>query len=186
MAAAAAVFLLCLLVFLIYWQRRSGSAEGQARSSFQVWSASFSDGGAIPPEYTCDGADLSPNLQWGNAPAGTKSLAVVVHDPDAPADFTHWVAYNIPPGARELAEGASAQSAMPPGSAEGVNSFDRLGYGGPCPPPGEPHHYFFHVYALDVRLDLPQGAGREQLDAAMRQHIVAEGEIVGVYRRGGE
>jgi hypothetical protein len=137
----------------------------------------------IPRRHTCDGANLSPHLQWQSSPAGTKSLAIVMDDPDAPIDFTHWLVYNIPSGVRELAEGASTQGAMPQGSAEGRNNFGRLGYGGPCPPPGNPHHYVFRVYALDLLLHLPPGASKKQLDAAMQLHIVSQGQIVGIYRR---
>lgn len=184
--ALAMIFLLCLLVFLVLWQRRSGSAQGQLRPSLLVRSSGFSDGGVIPRRFTCDGGDASPNLEWPVAPAGTKSFVLVMHDPDAPVDFTHWLAYNIPPGVRGLAEGASAQAAMPQGSAEGANSFSRFGYAGPCPPPGKPHHYVFRLYALDIRLDLPPGATRQQLDAAIARHILAEGQIIGIYRRASE
>jgi Raf kinase inhibitor-like YbhB/YbcL family protein len=175
-----------LLVYLFLWQLPLVPAQGQARSSLQVSSASFSDGGSIPQQFTCDGADGSPNLQWPAAPAGTKSFAIVMDDPDAPVDFTHWLVYNIPPGVHELTQGASAQAAMPRGSAEGANDFRRLGYGGPCPPAGKPHHYGFRIYALDIRLDLPPGAARKQLDSAIKQHIVAEGQIIGIYQRTNE
>jgi hypothetical protein len=184
--AFAMLFLSSLLVFLFLWQLPSVSVQGQARSSLQVRSSDFSEGGAIPRRFTCDGADVSPNLQWTAAPAVAKGFAIVMDDPDASADFTHWLAYNIPPDFRELAEGASAQAAMPPGSAEGTNDFRRHGYGGPCPPAGKPHHYVFRVYALDIRLDLPPGASRKQLDSAIDHHIVAEGQIIAIYRRASE
>jgi hypothetical protein len=180
------LFLPSLLVCLYLWQLRSAPAHGQVRSSLLVRSSDFSDGGAIPRQFTCDGADISPNLQWPVAPAGTKSFAIEMNDPDALVDFTHWLAYNIPPGVHELAQGASAQAAMPHGSAEGANDFRRLGYGGPCPPAGKPHHYVFRLYALDIRLDLPPGAARKQLDSAIESHIVAEGQIIGIYRRTNE
>ena len=141
--AVALIFLPGLLVFLILCPLRSIPVQGQARSSLQVGSVSFSDGGTIPNRHTCDGEDVSPALHWSHPPAGTKSFAVVMNDPDAPVDFTHWMVYNIPPGVWGLAEGASARGAMPQGSAEGTNDFRRLGYGGPCPPPGKPHHYVF-------------------------------------------
>ena len=154
--------------------------------TLHLTSAAFTHGGKIPTRFTCDGADVSPNLQWTAAPTGAKSLAIVMDDPDAAADFTHWLAYNIPPDIRELAEGASAQAAMPHGSAQGTNDFTRIGYGGPCPPAGKPHHYVFRLYALDIRLDLPPGASRIQLDSAIEHHIVAEGQIIGIYRRASE
>ena len=172
----------CVLASVLLWQR-SEPAHGQARASLRVRSASFSDGGSIPRDFTCDGANLSPQLEWQSAPAGTKSLAIVMDDPDAPIDFTHWLVYNIPPGVRELAEGASQQGAMPHGSAEGMNNFGRSGYGGPCPPYGNSHHYVFRVYALDRVLDLSAGATRKQVDAAMRGHVVAQGQIIRIYQR---
>ena len=184
--AAAIGFLVCLTIFVVLWQRHSASVEGQARATLQVQSMSFSNGGAIPRQYTCDGANDSPNLHWRNAPAGTKSFALVMSDPDAPVDFTHWLAYNIPASVRELAEGASARGAMPEGSDEGTNRFGRFGYGGPCPPPGRPHHYVFRVYAVDIRLNLPAGVGRNQLESAIGEHVLAMGEITGLYRRTAE
>jgi hypothetical protein len=178
----AIVLFSCLLASVLLWQP-SEPVHGQARASFGVRSSSFSDGGIIPRRHTCDGADLSPQLEWQSAPAGTKSFAIVMDDPDAPIDFTHWLVYDIPPGVRELAEGASTQGAMPRGSAEGRNNFGRLGYGGPCPPRGNPHHYVFRVYALDIRLDLPAGATRRQVDAAMSGHVATLAQIIGIYRR---
>jgi Raf kinase inhibitor-like YbhB/YbcL family protein len=180
----AIVLFSCLLASVLLWQR-SEPAHGQVRTSFWVRSASFSDGGAIPSDHTCDGADLSPQLQWQSAPAGTKSFAIVVDDPDAPADFTHWLVYNISPGVRDLPQNASTHAAAHQGAAEGTNDFGRSGYGGPCPPRGNPHHYVFRVYALDLLLDLPPGVTRKQLDAAMSGHILAQGQIVGTYQRMG-
>ena len=179
---SAVVLISCVLALLLLWQR-SHIALAQARSGFWVRSSSFSNGKSIPGRYTCDGANLSPQLEWLSAPAGTKSFAVVMDDPDAPSLFTHWLVYNIPPEVRELAEGASRRGAMPQGSVEGRNDFGRPGYGGPCPPPGRPHHYVFRVYALDVRLDLSAGAIRKQMDAAMSADVVAQGQIVGTYQR---
>lgn len=184
-ATASVSLLLGLLVFTSTGQWRSGAAHGQASSGLKVQSSSFSSGQAIPRQYTCDGANLSPNLQWQAAPPKTKSFAIVMRDSDAPIDFAHWLVYNIPPAIHGLAEGASLQSTMPNISSEGVNDFGRSGYGGPCPPPGKLHHYIFHVYALDARLSLPRGAGKIQLDPAIRPHILAEGRIVGVYQRFG-
>lgn len=180
---AGFAILIGLLALLTHSRRQSTSAQSRLDDPIAVSSLSFSDGGAIPQRYTCDGADISPNLQWPTAPNGTKSVALVMHDPDAPVDFTHWLAFNIPPGAHELAEGASASGAMPKGSAEGINNFGRTGYGGPCPPPGKPHHYVFQLYALDSRLDLPSAVERERLESAMKLHIIGSGEIVGIYGR---
>ncbi len=181
--AFVVVFLLGLLALITFSQRESNTAHGRTQAPLQVSSSSFSAGGAIPRRFTCDGAGISPNLQWTSAPAGTKSFAVVMHDPDATVDFTHWLAYNIEPNIHELAEGASPHTAMPQGFAEGINSFGRFGYGGPCPPAGKPHHYVFQIYALDARLDLPPGAARNQLETAIKQHVIAEGQTVGIYGR---
>lgn len=179
----AIILLLGLLLLRTFSGRRLGFAQGRAAMSLQVGSSSFSNGGAIPRQYTCDGAGISPSLKWTATPARTKSFAIVMHDPDALLDFTHWLAYNIPPDAHELTEGASARGTMPHGSAEGSNSFGRPGYGGPCPPAGKLHHYVFDLYGLDTRLDLLPGAARDRLEAAMKQHVVAQGQIIGVYER---
>jgi hypothetical protein len=179
---SAIVLLSCLLASNLLWQP-SGPAHGQARTSFWVRSSSFSNGKSIPSRYTCDGANLSPQLEWQSAPAGTKSFAIVMDDPDAPIDFTHWLVYNIAPGVRELAEDASQRGAMPHGSVEGRNDFGRSGYGGPCPPPGNPHHYVFRVYALDLPLNLLMMPTKNQMESTIRGHIIAQGQIVGTYQR---
>lgn len=150
----------------------------------QLKSASFGDGAGIPSRYTCDGTGVSPGLEWSGAPAATRSYALIVHDPDAPVDFTHWLAYDIPTDVHQLAEGASTNGAMPHGALEGMNGFRSMGYGGPCPPPGKPHRYIFLLYALDTTLGLAAGATREQLESAMRSHIVASGRLTGTYGRG--
>jgi Raf kinase inhibitor-like YbhB/YbcL family protein len=180
----AIVFLFCLLASVLLW-RPSKPVQGQERPALRLHSLSFSDGGRIPRRYTCDGANLSPQLQWQSAPAGTKSLAIIMYDPDA-LSFIHWLVWNIPPDARELAEGASPQGSMPHGFVEGRNDFRSIGYGGPCPPPGNPHHYVFSMYALDVRLDISAGATRRQLNAAMMGHVLDQGQIVGIYQRMGQ
>ncbi|MBE0596473.1 MAG: YbhB/YbcL family Raf kinase inhibitor-like protein [Desulfuromonadales bacterium] len=137
----------------------------------------------IPQHYTCDGDNVSPPLAWGNVPEGTRSLALVADDPDAPGGvFTHWVLYNLPPEIRELPEDVRRDEILPSGAMQGINDFDRIGYGGPCPPGGT-HRYFFTLYALDRRLELEPGATKEQLRQAMRGHIVAEAQIVGKYSR---
>jgi Raf kinase inhibitor-like YbhB/YbcL family protein len=184
--AIVAAALGCLLAFLLLAQHSSTSSEVQAGPSIKFRSTSFANSASIPSRYTCDGADVSPGLEWSGAPPGTKSFALVMHDPDAPVDFTHWLAYDIPSGVDHLSEGASNDGAMPKGSAEGVNSFRRIGYGGPCPPAGKPHHYIFLFYALDADPGLPAGATREQLESAMRGHIVATGRLNGSYKRRGD
>lgn len=183
-AVMLAVLVLCALAVLLLRQRRASPAAVQAGPSMQVTSSSFSDGALIPARFTCDGDNLSPDLAWSGAPTATKAFALILHDPDAPVDFTHWLVYNIPADVRQVAEGASNRGAMPPGSSEGKNDFARMGYGGPCPPPGKAHHYLFRVLALDSNLGLPGGASREQFDSATEGHIVSQGQIVGLYQRG--
>lgn len=149
----------------------------------EVRSEAFEDGDRIPRKYTADGDDVSPPLRWGSPPSQTRSFAVICDDPDAPhGTFVHWTAWNIKADERSLLEG------LPPtadtyGVRQGRNGFGRTGYGGPSPPPGKPHRYRFHVYALDVRPDLLSGATRAELERAMRGHVLAEGVLEGSYGR---
>jgi Raf kinase inhibitor-like YbhB/YbcL family protein len=153
-----------------------------APSTIQVLSKAFDAGGAIPARFTCDGQNLSPDLAWSNLPAGTKSLVVICDDPDAPAGtWVHWVLYDLPASEKGLAEGV--QAAAPSGACHGPNSWSRMGYGGPCPPPGKLHRYFFKVYALDAPLGLAAGATKAQVLEAMKAHVLAQGEIMGTYKR---
>jgi Raf kinase inhibitor-like YbhB/YbcL family protein len=181
---------LCLLVVAVACHREDDIAQKPRHPAIELQSSGFANGGVIPQRYTCDGAGVSPDLHWSPAPNATKSLALVMHDPDAFFDFTHWIVFNIPPGAGSLPEGASgrssAQSSLPAGSSEGTNDFGRPGYGGPCPPGVKSHRYVFHLYALDTPLDVPPEAGRKQFDSAIRGHILAEGRITGTYRRGNQ
>lgn len=148
--------------------------------SITLTSKAFSDGGPIPNQFTCSGADLSPPLGWSGAPSGTKSLALTVIDPDAPTKhFVHWVLFNLPPGTTELPEGGPP----PPGSVQGRNDFGSSGYRGPCPPPGGPHHYHFKVYALDTVLSLPAGASEPSFESAGQGHVLASGELIGTFQR---
>ena len=156
------------------------------QASLRISSSSFTDGGKMPSKLTCDGANLSPQIQLPPPPAGTKSFAIVVDDPDALVAFTHWLAYSIPADTHELPEGASAPSRQLDHAAEGINSFGRTGYGGPCPPEGKPHHYVFRIYALDTIPTLPSGASADQVSAAIQGHVLAEGRIIGLYARGGD
>lgn len=174
---------LCPLAILVACHHQPEFAQGSAHPSMQVRSSGFSNGSELASRFTCDGANVSPDLQWSVPPAGTKSLALVMHDPDALVDFTHWIVFDLRPDAGSLAEGASGQGILPQGSTEGMNDFDQRGYGGPCPPGDKPHRYVFHVYALDTRLELTASVNRRQLDSAISRHILADGEITGTYRR---
>lgn len=150
----------------------------------QITSSAFSEGNPIPVEYTCDGSDVSPDLKWASVPANAKSLALVCEDPDAPSGtFVHWVIWGIAPGDGQLAKSTPATATLASGGRQGRNGFGTTGYRGPCPPKGAPHRYFFRLYALDTAIDEPPGASREQVDRAMKGHIIAEGHLMGMYQR---
>jgi len=149
----------------------------------KITSSAFQDGGLIPAKYTCDGADVSPPLQWDNVPDGTKSIALICDDPDAPmGTFVHWVIFSLPAETRQLTEKVPADKILPSGARQGTSDFGRIGYGGPCPPSGT-HRYFFKIYALDAKVDLPAGARKSDLLKAMQGHILAQGQLVGKYKR---
>jgi Raf kinase inhibitor-like YbhB/YbcL family protein len=159
-------------------------ADGGAPVAFTISSNSFSNGGDIAKKFTCDGADVSPQLSWTDPPPGTKSLALLVDDLDAPVgNWTHWVMWNMPAQTRLLAAGVSKIAQLPDGSQQGLNDFRKPGYNGPCPPPGKPHRYYFKLFALDAMLDLKSTAGKRELEAAMKGHILAQTEWMGRYGR---
>lgn len=146
--------------------------------ALHVTSSAFSEGQPIPEKYSCDGRNLSPPLKWSGAPEKTKSLAIIADDPDAPSGtFTHWVLYDLPAKTSELKEGSSGAG------KEGVNSFKKMGYGGPCPPPNGAHRYVFHVYALDIDSVGKAGLSKQGVSAAMKGHVLAEGQLIGKYKR---
>ena len=144
----------------------------------------FSPGGTIPKTYTCDEADASPELAWSGAPAGVQSFALIADDPDAPAGtWTHWLIWNIPPQSTGFEKGVPKNETLGDGARQGRNDFRRIGYGGPCPPAGKPHRYFFKLYALDRKLDLKAGASRKELEQSMQGHVLAQAELIGKYGR---
>ncbi len=150
----------------------------------RVTSPAFQDAANIPRRYTCDGEDLSPELHWDELPAETKSVALICDDPDAPGgDWVHWVLYDLPAQTTMLPAGVPNQANLTDGAHQGQNDFHRLGYGGPCPPPGKPHRYFFRLYALDAPLALSAGASRDELLRAIKGHVLAEGQLMGRYGR---
>ncbi|MBI4267349.1 MAG: YbhB/YbcL family Raf kinase inhibitor-like protein [Chloroflexi bacterium] len=149
-----------------------------------VSSSAFQDGDKIPSKYTGVGADVSPPLSWNEPPAGVRSFALIMDDPDAPGrTFTHWVIFNIPSGSRGLPEAVPVQDKLAVGALQGKSDFGKIGYGGPYPPPGRPHHYQFTLYALDKVLDLKAGATKKQVSDAMQGHILAQGQLTGLYQR---
>lgn len=169
-------------LWLVGCTPRSNSGEPlQVPKTMQLESNAFSANGTIPPQYTCTGADRSPALSWDEPPAGTRSFALIVDDPDAPRKtFTHWVLYDLPPDLRQLSEGLPPDPILLTGGVQGKNDFNRYGYGGPCPPKGT-HRYVFQLYALDTMLDLAPGASKDKVTDAMKGHILAGAELVGQY-----
>jgi Raf kinase inhibitor-like YbhB/YbcL family protein len=152
--------------------------------SFQISASAFSPGEMIPKKFTCDGPDVSPKLTWNGPPTSTQSFAVIMDDPDAPVGtWVHWVLYDLPADARELDEGVAKQEQLPNGAHQGRNDFVKIGYGGPCPPPGKPHRYFFKLYALGAKLGLKAGATKADVERAMKGHILSHAELVGRYGR---
>jgi Raf kinase inhibitor-like YbhB/YbcL family protein len=152
--------------------------------ALQITSPAFRPGDDVPTKHTCDGQDVSPALEWSDPPDGTRSLALICDDPDAPrGTWSHWVLYNLPPSARGLPEAVPPDKSLPDGSMQGKNDFGRIGYGGPCPPRGSKHRYFYRLYALDAAPNLAPGATRQALLDAMRGHILAEAELMGRYGR---
>ncbi len=147
-------------------------------AGFEITSDAFEETGTIPRRHTCEGENLSPPLSWTGALEGTRSLALIVDDPDAPVGtFTHWLAWGIDAGAGGLQEGEAAPR-------EGSNGFGTVGYAGPCPPPGHGRHrYFFRLHALDAELDLKTGTAREELERALEGHVLETAELMGVYER---
>ena len=151
--------------------------------AFTLQSSAFQNGGSIPKKFTCEAADVSPELNWSGVPEKTQSFALIADDPDAPmGTWVHWVIYDLPPNTAKLPEGVPKQEQAASG-AQGKNSSGKIGYGGPCPPPGKPHRYFFKLYALDSKLNLKPGARKPEVEAAMKGHVLAEAELMGKYGR---
>ena len=149
----------------------------------KITSPAFEEGGLIPAKYTCDGADISPPLQWEAVPEGTKSIAIICDDPDAPmGTWVHWVLFNLPPDTKELAEKLPDDETLPNGARQGITDFGKTGYGGPCPPSGT-HRYFFKIYALDTVIDIVAIADKPKLLKAMEGHILGQGQLIGKYKR---
>jgi|SRR5579862_6548562 len=162
----------------------TGEQQQGGKMALTVSSPSFQNGADIPKKFTCTDADISPELQWTAVPAGTQSLALIADDPDAPAGtWTHWVLFDLPAEMQSLPENVSKQDALPNGARQGRNDFRKIGYGGPCPPTGKPHRYFFKLYALDKKLDLKPGANKQEVEQAMEGHILGQGELMGKFQR---
>jgi Raf kinase inhibitor-like YbhB/YbcL family protein len=165
-----------------------GKGKGVIKMGLEVKSSAFKNAGEIPRKFTCDGQDVSPGLAWTGLPKATKSLAIIMDDPDAPpGTWVHWILYDIPGDSSGLEEGVPKKEALGNGAKHGlcwgVEDFDRVGYYGPCPPPGTPHRYYFKVYALDKALGIAPRATKNGLLKAMEGHILAQGELMGKYKR---
>jgi Raf kinase inhibitor-like YbhB/YbcL family protein len=169
----------CLLLVILTISSASASAgEGKKMSELKIASPAFSTNGFIPSRYTCDGGDINPPLEFSNVPAEAKSLALVVDDPDAPIGmWVHWIVWNMDPATREVAE-----DHVPRNAVQGKNDWKRNRYGGPCPPSGV-HRYFFKLYALDSKLNMEPSATKGDLERAMKGHILAKAELIGLYKR---
>lgn len=152
--------------------------------AFELTSSAFKEGERIPDRHTCEGDDLSPPLHWSVPPAATKSFALIADDPDAPGGtWVHWVIYNLSLDLRGLPEGIPAKDHWLDGALQGLTDFKRVGYGGPCPPPGKPHRYYFKLYALDAALTLKPRATKSQLLEACKGHVLAEAQLMGRFGR---
>jgi Raf kinase inhibitor-like YbhB/YbcL family protein len=183
MKARFKIFPVTALMALFVAACGAGNNENplEVKINIQLTSTAFADGQPIPQKYTCDGSDVSPQLAWTGAPPNTKSFALIADDPDAPVGtWVHWVIYNLPPDTTALAEDTPKSDSLPNGAKQGLNDFKNTGYGGPCPPPGKPHRYFFKLYVLDTA-GLPGGLTKKQLLKAMDGHILAQGQLMGTY-----
>ena len=158
-------------------------APAEATRKMSLSSTAFKDGQTIPAQYTCDGKNASPPLAWTGAPENTQSLLLIVDDPDAPGGvWTHWLVYDMPADTLNLPEEAAKSSAAS-AFKQGRNDFKQIGYGGPCPPAGKGHRYYFKIFALDTKLNLAAGASRQDIDAAMAKHVLSMGQLMGTYQR---
>ncbi len=176
--------LLVVAALLSAWTATEVRLKAQPRVDWKVSTTAFAPGGTIPKRFTCEGQDISPPLSWTSPPPGTQSLVLMILDPDAPSGtWTHWLIYNLPPTLRQLPENVPKHARLANGAAQGRNDFGRLGFGGPCPPPGKPHHYHFRLFALNTRLSLAPGATRPQVEQAIRGHIIAQAELVARFGR---
>ncbi len=167
-----------LAAFLSLYTFTAAGKEGKMTEAFRLSSTAFGNNGSIPSKYTCDGMDINPPLEVLGVPAGTKSLALIVDDPDAPRGiWVHWVAWNIDPKITEVGE-----NTVPKGAVQGMNDFRKHDYGGPCPPSGT-HRYLFKLYALDTQLNIGANSDKAALEKAMTGHIISQAQIMGTYKR---
>lgn len=182
--ATVVTLLSVLLVSAVACAPEAPTLPEEGALALTLSSTAFPEGEKIPVKYTCEGQDVSPPLAWGEPPQGTQAFTLIMDDPDAPRRvFTHWVLFNLPAPTQELPEAIPAQGQLPSGALQGKNDFGKIGYGGPCPPPGPPHRYRFILYALDKPLNLMAGVSKKQVLDAMEGHILARGQLIGTYQR---
>ncbi len=177
--------LIAIIFFMLYLSCAQSESEDRKGGGMdiKITSSAFKEGEMIPRKYTCDGDDISPPLEWSGIPNGTKGIAIISDDPDAPmGTWVHWVIFNIPPDMKGLSENIPATTTLENGAIQGITDFRRPGYGGPCPPSGT-HRYYFKIYALDSMLKLKPQATKKDLLKAMEGHILAEGQLMGRYKR---
>jgi Raf kinase inhibitor-like YbhB/YbcL family protein len=177
----------CALLLIACAGRQQPAAADKASSpekpGLKIVSAAFKDGQAIPRQYTCDGVNVSPPLEWSGMPADAKTVAIVCDDRDAPAGtWVHWVLYNLPADNIGIVESMPAAENLVAGGFQGTNDFQKIGYGGPCPPSGT-HRYFFKIYAVDGELPLKAGATKAELEKAMEGHVVGQAQLLGTFGR---
>lgn len=182
MKKVCSIIILTFVMLLGGFHHDAFSTQKGARK-MQIASAAFTEGSMIPAKYTCDGQDISPPLEWKNAPAGTKSFTLIGDDPDASVEtWVHWVAYNIPSNVTKLDENVKPEKEFKNGMRQGSNDWPKIGYGGPCPPSGT-HRYYFKLYALDTVLNIKPGATKTQVLQSMKGHVLAEVQLMGKYKR---
>ena len=175
--------ILLIILSLTVISCTNNKSPGGINMDIKISSSAFEEGSLIPKKHTCDDADISPPLEWSGIPEGTKEIALICDDPDAPmGTWVHWVVYNLPANTIKLPESIPAIKVLENGTTQGSNDFHKIGYGGPCPPGGT-HRYFFKIYALDVTLNLAPGKTKAELLEAMKGHILGEGQLMGKYKR---
>jgi Raf kinase inhibitor-like YbhB/YbcL family protein len=177
--------LISVLTFIFFCQCKDklNPKTGGKIMDIRITSTAFEEGGTIPRKYTCDGSDISPPLAWSSVPSGTKSIALICDDPDAPGKtWVHWVVFNIPADIKELPEKVPDQKILSSGAKQGMSDFQKIGYGGPCPPSGT-HRYYFKIYALDIELTSEAGITKAELLKSMEGHILGQGQLMGRYKR---
>lgn len=180
----ALVVLLCVVLAALAGCKSAEEPLDEGEQLLTLSSPAFVDGGWIPAKYTCDGQDISPELNWTDVPAATESLALIFDDPDSTVGLlNHWIVFNVPAGVRQLTEDAAAQGQFPTGALQGKNGLGSVGYVGPCPPNEPVHHYVFTLYALDSSLDLATGASKKDVVKAIQGHVLGYGRLAGVFQR---